>query len=98
MLAEDLAVLPYHGAAIIPLFMNAGPSWLDGKPSIIMDYSATSRVWADVRDEVREVAGSFVLGALPPAEAEAVRAHLETCQDAHAEIRELGGRVRRCVR
>jgi hypothetical protein len=30
VLVEDLAVLPYHGAAFIPLFMNAGPSWLDG--------------------------------------------------------------------
>ena len=30
VLAEDLAVLPYHGAAFIPLFMNAGPSSLDG--------------------------------------------------------------------
>ena len=42
-------------------------------------------------DEIREVAGAFVLGALPPAEAEAVRAHLDSCDDAHAEIRELGG-------
>ena len=42
-------------------------------------------------DEVRELAGAFVLGALSPADADAVRAHLDTCDDAHAEIRELGG-------
>jgi anti-sigma-K factor RskA len=42
-------------------------------------------------DEVREVAGAFVLGALDPAEAAAVRAHLATCDDAHEEIAELGG-------
>ena len=42
-------------------------------------------------DEVRALAGSFVLGALPPTDADAVRAHLDTCEDAHAEIRELGG-------
>jgi len=42
-------------------------------------------------DEVREMAGAFVLGALDPAESEAVRAHLETCDDAHEEIPELGG-------
>ncbi len=42
-------------------------------------------------DEIREVAGAFVLGALPAAEADAVRAHLDSCDDAHAEIRELGG-------
>ena len=42
-------------------------------------------------DEVREMAGAFVLGALDPAEAAAVRAHLATCDDAHEEIAELGG-------
>ena len=42
-------------------------------------------------DEVRDQAGAFVLGALEPAEEAAVRAHLETCSDAHAEIAELGG-------
>ena len=41
-------------------------------------------------DDVREMAGSFVLGALPDAEADAVRAHLASCDDAHAEIAELG--------
>ncbi len=40
--------------------------------------------------DVREMAGSFVLGALPEPEASAVRAHLATCSDAHAEIAELG--------
>jgi len=42
-------------------------------------------------DEVRELAGAFVLGALEPAEEAVVRAHLDTCADAHAEIEELGG-------
>ena len=37
------------------------------------------------------MAGAFVLGALSPAEEDAVRAHLATCSDAHAEIAELGG-------
>ena len=41
-------------------------------------------------DDVRELAGSFVLGALPDAEAAAVRDHLASCDDAHAEIAELG--------
>ena len=42
-------------------------------------------------DEVLELAGAFVLGALEPAEEAAVRAHLATCGDAHDEIAELGG-------
>ena len=37
------------------------------------------------------MAGAFVLGALEPADEAAVRAHLPTCDDAHAEIAELGG-------
>ena len=41
-------------------------------------------------DEVRDLAASFVLGALDAAEADAVRAHLATCADPHAEIAELG--------
>ncbi len=41
-----------------------GTSWLDGKPSVIMDYRGTSRVWSDVRDEVREVAPGLFLGAM----------------------------------
>jgi hypothetical protein len=41
-----------------------GPSWLDGCPSIVMDYSRTSKVWADVRDEVREVAPGLYLGRM----------------------------------
>ncbi|MGK2851562.1 MAG: anti-sigma factor domain-containing protein [Candidatus Limnocylindrales bacterium] len=42
-------------------------------------------------DEVRDLAASFVLGALDADEAQAVRAHLAGCADAHAEIVELGG-------
>ena len=41
-------------------------------------------------DEVRELAASFVLGALDSDEADAVRAHLASCADAHVEMAELG--------
>ena len=44
-------------------------------------------------DEVRDLAAGFVLGALRPEEVRAVRDHLETCPEAHAEIAELGGVV-----
>lgn len=42
-------------------------------------------------DDVREMAGTFVLGALEPIEDAAVRAHLASCGDTHAEIAAVGG-------
>ena len=44
-------------------------------------------------DDVRELAASFVLGALDDVEADAVRAHLASCADPHAEMAELGSVV-----
>lgn len=41
-----------------------GDSWLDGKPSIVMDYRGMSHVWSDVRDEIREVAPGLYLGQM----------------------------------
>jgi len=41
-----------------------GTSWLDGCPSIIMDYRGMSHVWHDVRDELREVTPGLYLGAM----------------------------------
>lgn len=44
-------------------------------------------------DEVRELAGAYVLGALEPAEAAAVRSHLRAHPDGHPEIAEAGAVV-----
>ena len=44
-------------------------------------------------DEVRDLAASFVLDALDPAEVAAVREHLAGCPEPHAEFAELGGVV-----
>jgi hypothetical protein len=41
-----------------------GESWLDGKPALIMDYRNTSKVWSDVRDELREVCPGLYLGIM----------------------------------
>jgi anti-sigma factor RsiW len=43
--------------------------------------------------EARDLAGGYVLHALDPDEEAAVRAHLATCDQAHAEFEELGGVV-----
>lgn len=42
-------------------------------------------------DEVRISLGAYVLGALPAAEADAVRDHVDRCQDCSAELAELAG-------
>ncbi|HXR26743.1 MAG TPA: anti-sigma factor [Candidatus Baltobacteraceae bacterium] len=44
-------------------------------------------------DEVRDLAPLYVLDALEPAEAAAVRDHLATCAEPHAEMAQLGGVV-----
>ncbi len=63
--AEDCTLInQWCGLRAIRARVSYGPSWLDGKPSVIMDYSETSRVWADVRDEAREVAPGLFLGIM----------------------------------
>lgn len=44
-------------------------------------------------DDVRDLAPGYVLDALEPAEAAAVREHLATCPNPHPEFAELGGVV-----
>jgi hypothetical protein len=41
-----------------------GESWLDGKPSLILDYEETSRMWSQYRDELREVSPGIYLGIM----------------------------------
>jgi hypothetical protein len=62
--ADGTLVNQWCGFKAIRAAVSYGPSWLDGGPSIIMDYGGMSRVWADVRDEVREVAPGLYLGVM----------------------------------
>jgi hypothetical protein len=39
-----------------------GPSWLDGKEAVVLDYSKTSFLAQKIRDEIREVAPGIYLG------------------------------------
>jgi hypothetical protein len=39
-----------------------GPSWLDGKECIVLDYSDTSLVAQRIRDEIRLIGPNFYLG------------------------------------
>jgi hypothetical protein len=54
----------WRGIRAIRAQVYEGPSWLDGRPAIILDYHCTSRVWADVRDEIREVSPGVWLGIM----------------------------------
>jgi hypothetical protein len=47
----------------IPAEVYVGESRLDGRPSLILDYSK-SRAWPTVRDEVREVSPGLYLGIM----------------------------------
>jgi hypothetical protein len=42
--------------------MYLGESWLDGRPSLVLDYADTSKLFHDVRDEQREVCPGLYLG------------------------------------
>lgn len=47
----------------IPADVYVGDSLLDGRPALILDYSR-SRLWPEVRDEVREVSPGLYLGIM----------------------------------
>ncbi|MCI0704929.1 MAG: hypothetical protein L0241_28040 [Planctomycetia bacterium] len=51
------------GLKVIPADVYLGESWLDGGPSLILDYSR-STLWPDVRDELREVSPGLYLGIM----------------------------------
>jgi hypothetical protein len=54
-------ILPFGLNAIIAKVYK-GPSWLDGKECIILDYSETSLIAQWIRDEIREISPKLYLG------------------------------------
>lgn len=54
-------ILPFGVKAIIAKVYK-GPSWLDGKECIVLDYSDTSVVAHWIRDEIRLIAPNVYLG------------------------------------
>ena len=54
-------ILPVTVTAVIATVCR-GPSWFDGKPCIVLDYSKTSLIAHWIRDEIREVAPGIYLG------------------------------------
>lgn len=62
--ADASAVNRFFGVKIVRASMYQGQSWLDGGPSLILDYSQTSRIYAANRDEIRLVAPGLYLGLM----------------------------------
>jgi hypothetical protein len=58
------AVNRFFGMRMIRGQLYQGPSWLDGAPSLILDYAQTSRIYAGNRDEIRQVAPGLFLGLM----------------------------------
>jgi hypothetical protein len=54
-------ILPFGLKAIVAKVYK-GPSWLDGKECIVLDYSETSLVASRVRDEIRMIEPNVYLG------------------------------------
>ena len=58
------AVNRFFGVRAIQGNLSYAPSWLDGRPALILDYQGTSLVYGRYRDEIRQVAPGLYLGAM----------------------------------
>src|SRR5262249_34213910 len=61
---QATAVNRFFGMRMIRAQVYEGPSWLDGAPALVLDYSQTSRIYAGNRDEIRQVAPGLFLGLM----------------------------------
>jgi hypothetical protein len=61
---EGSAVNRFFGLPMVRAQVSQDQSWLDGAPALILDYSRTSRVYAQYRDEIRQVAPGLFLGLM----------------------------------
>ena len=59
---DDLMINRVFGIRAVKARVSVGTSWFDGKPSLIMDYCGTSRLFPNVRDEMREIEPGLYVG------------------------------------
>lgn len=52
----------FGGFRAVQARVFVGDSWLDGKPTLVMDYAGSSKLFGEYRDEVREIAPGLYLG------------------------------------
>ena len=62
--ANATAVNKFFGIRTVPGRLYQGVSWLDGAPALILDYQGTSRIYANYRDEIRQVGPGLYLGLM----------------------------------
>lgn len=61
---DGTAVNRFFGVRIIRSRVYSGTSWLDGRPSMILDYEGTSLLYGKNRDEIRQVGPNLYLGLM----------------------------------
>jgi hypothetical protein len=61
---SSTAVNKFFGMKAVEGQVYSGTSWLDGQPSMILDYEQTSKIYARYRDEIRMVAPGLYLGLM----------------------------------
>jgi hypothetical protein len=61
---DSSIVNKFFGLRMIRGAVSLGPSWLDGGPALIIDYSQTSHLYRNYRDEIRMVAPGVYLGLM----------------------------------
>lgn len=58
------AINRFFGVRAISGNLYYAPSWLDGRPSLILDYQGASLVYGQYRDEIRQVGPCLYLGLM----------------------------------
>ena len=58
------AINRFAGIRIVEGSTYVGQSWMDGRPSLLLDYQHTSRLYRNIRDEIRQVGPDLYLGAM----------------------------------
>ena len=61
---SSTAINRFFGVKAVRGNVYSAPSWLDGNPSMILDYEGTSKVYGNYRDEIRQVAPGLYLGLM----------------------------------
>jgi hypothetical protein len=59
---DDVMTNRVFGLRAVKARVYCGSSWLDGKPSLVMDYCGMSRLFPNVRDEMREIEPGLYIG------------------------------------